>query len=248
MHRRGHLPPAPREPVFDANAVLHAHIRSGQCRTCRRAAARLLRQAVPIFRSPARSTRRSADGPLHALTASGSAQMERGTLYGEPVSGLRVQAALAGQVLKLTSATFNVAGGNISASGSYDFNARALPIEHSRRKHRHRPRRLRPQPRSRRHWQARVFHHRLRHVERSSQPLEGHATLTALTFGGQHFGTLEATAHSTGPLSGIQRHHATRASQTLPCTGKPLSVATIRPTPSSNSPASISALCCAWRT
>ena len=38
---------------------------------------------------------------------------------------LRVQAALAGQVLKLTSATFNDAGGNLSASGNYDFNADA---------------------------------------------------------------------------------------------------------------------------
>ena len=86
--------------------MLHAHVRRGQSRsspTCSRFVTAAGGPNLPL--TGAFNARIKADGPLHALTASGSAQMEQGSLYGEPVSGLRVQAALAGQVLKLTSAT-----------------------------------------------------------------------------------------------------------------------------------------------
>ena len=68
--------------------------------------------------------------------------MERGSLYGEPVSDLRIQAALANHVLKLTSATFNDAGGDSRRQAAYDFNAESFQLNTRTERHRHRPHRL----------------------------------------------------------------------------------------------------------
>jgi translocation and assembly module TamB len=207
-----------REPVFDANAVLHAHFDAANLE---------LADVQPLITAAggpnlpltgAFNARITADGPLHTLTASGSAQMERGSLYGEPVSGLRVEAALAGQVLKLTTVTFNVAGGNLSASGSYDFNAERSQPGHFQPGH-FQPGHFQPglfqiDARAQNIDIARVDFVRSRNFDATGKlafsisgsgtlkdpRLEGHATVTALTFGGQLFGTLEATAHSAGPL------------------------------------------------
>jgi translocation and assembly module TamB len=197
-----------REPVFDSNAVLHAHFDAANLELAD------LQPLVTAAGGPnlpltgAFNARIAADGPLHALTASGSAQMERGSLYGEPVSGLRVEAALSGQMLKLTSATLNEAGGTISASGSYDFNTGRFQPGHFQPGH------FQIDARAQNIDIARLGFLRSRNLDATgkltfsitgsgtlSDPrLEGHATLTALNFGGQQFGTLEATAHSAGPL------------------------------------------------
>ncbi|MGD1061852.1 MAG: translocation/assembly module TamB domain-containing protein [Terracidiphilus sp.] len=186
-----------REPVFDSNAVLHAHFDAANLE---------LTDVQPLINAAggpnlpltgAFNARITADGPLHALTASGSAQMERGALYGDPVSGLRVEAALSGQMLKLTSVTLNEAGGNISGSGDYDFKTEHFQID----------------ARAQNIDIARLGFLRSRNLDATgklafsitgsgtlSDPrLEGHATLTALNFDGQQFGILQVTAHSAGP-------------------------------------------------
>jgi translocation and assembly module TamB len=195
----GTLDAAPgREPEFDSNAVLHAHFDAANLEVADLQPLLTAEGGPQLPLTGAFNARIQADGPLHAPNASGSIQMERGALYGEPVTGLRVQGALAGQVLKLTSATLNEAGGNLSASGSYDFkterfqgDARAENIDI-----------------------ARLGFLSSRNLDASGKlafsvtgsgtlndpRLEGHATLTVPTFGGQRFGTLQATAHSAGPL------------------------------------------------
>ena len=75
------------------------------------------------------SARIQADGPLHAATASGSVEMDRGDIYGEPFAQLRIEGAMANQVLKVTSATLSEAGGTVSASGSYDIETRGFQAE-----------------------------------------------------------------------------------------------------------------------
>ncbi|HKN20886.1 MAG TPA: translocation/assembly module TamB domain-containing protein [Terracidiphilus sp.] len=192
-----------REPVFDSNAVLHAHFDAANLEVAD------VQPFLPAGGGPnlpftgAFNAHITADGPIHALTASGSAQMERGSLYGEPASGLRVQAALAGQVLKLTSATFDVAGGNLSGSGIYDFKGERFQPGH-----------FQIDARAENIDITRLGFLRSRNLDATGKlsfaisgsgtlqdpRLEGHAKLAALTFGGQRFGTLEATAHSAGPL------------------------------------------------
>ncbi|MGD0347228.1 MAG: translocation/assembly module TamB domain-containing protein [Terracidiphilus sp.] len=204
----GTLDAAPgRQPEFDSNAVLHAHFDAANLEV---ADMQPFLTAAGIPKSPlagALDARIDADGPLHALSASGSAQMERGVLYGEPVSGLRVQGALAGQVLRVSSATLNAAGGSLSASGSYGFQAGRFQSG------RFQPGRFQIDARAEKIDIARLDFVRSRGIDAtgklafavtgsgtSSDPdLEGHATVTALTFGGQPFGVLQATAHSAGP-------------------------------------------------
>jgi translocation and assembly module TamB len=194
----GTLDAAPgREPVLDSNAVLHAHFDAANLEVADVQPLLTARGGPNLPLTGAFNARIQADGLLHALAASGSVQMERGALYGEPVAGLRVQGALAGQVLKLAAATLNAAGGNLSALGSYDFKAERFQVD----------------ARAENIDIARLGFLRSRNLDTTgklafsvsgsgtlSDPrLEGHATLTALTFGGQRFGTLQATAHSAGP-------------------------------------------------
>jgi translocation and assembly module TamB len=194
-------------PAFDSNAVLHAHFDAANLDLAD-VQPFLTAAGGPNF--PLTGTfdaRITADGPLHAPAASGSVEMERGSLYGEPISALRVQAALAGQVLKLTSATFNVAGGNLSGSGSYDFNAGRFQTGHFQPGH------FQIDARAQNVDITRLECVRSRNLDATGKlafsisgsgtfedpHLEGHATLAALTFGGQQFGALEVTAHSAGP-------------------------------------------------
>jgi translocation and assembly module TamB len=196
-----------REPMFDANSLLHAYFNATNLDVADVQPIVTAAGGPNLPLTGAFNARIQADGPLRAPTASGSVQMERGVLYGEPVTGLRVQGTLAGQVLKLTSATLNEAGGTLAASGSYDFKSERVQ-----------PGQFQPG-----HFQidahaesidiARLGFLRSRNLDATgklafsitgsgtlSDPrLEGHATLTALTFGGQRFGTLQVAAHSTGP-------------------------------------------------
>ena len=195
-----------RAPVLDSNAVLHAHFDAANTEVADVQPLVTAAGGPNLPLTGAFNARIQADGPLHALAASGSVQMERGVLYGEPVAGLRVRGALAGQVLKLASATINAAGGNLSASGSYDFKAARFQAGH-----------FQIDARAQNIDIARLGFLRSRSLDatgklafsltgsgtlndpRNDMRLEGHATVTALTFGGQRFGTLQAAAHSAGP-------------------------------------------------
>jgi translocation and assembly module TamB len=195
-----------REPVFDANSVLHAHFDAANLEVADVQPFVTAAGGPNLPLTGAFNSHIEANGPLHAPTASGSLQMERGALYGEPVTGLRVQGTLAGQVLTLASVTLNGAGGNLSASGSYDFNAERFQPGNFQPGH------FQIDARAQNIDIARLGLLRSHNLDATgklaisitgsgtlSDPrLEGHATLTALTFGGQQFGTLQAVAHSAG--------------------------------------------------
>ncbi len=137
-----------------------------------------------------------ADGPLHTLAASGSVEMNRGTIYDEPFTQLHIEGALAGQMLKLTAVTIWGPGGVISASGSYDFKARTFQVDaHSA-----------AIDISRIEW---VHRHNLDAAGKLGVSLTGsgtlddprlqaHATASTLTLGGQRFGAFEASALTSG--------------------------------------------------
>jgi len=191
-----------RQPEFDANSVLHARFDAANLEVADVQPFLAAAGGPSLPLAGALDARIEADGPLRALSASGSVEMERGNLYGEPIAGLSVQGAFTGEVLKLSSATLNTAGGNLSASGSYDFKSQRFQVD----------------ARAESIDIARLAIVRSRALDATgklafvvagsgtlSNPngdlrLEGHATLTALTFGGQRFGTLQAFAHSAGPL------------------------------------------------
>ncbi len=135
-----------------------------------------------------------ANGPLHAPSGSGSVEMERGSFKGEPFSQFRVQGTIAGQVLKLTSASLIVAEGSVNASGNYDFAAKRFNIDAH----------CDGVEISQIGW---VQHHNLDVNGKLGASLtgtgtledpriQGLATVSALTLGGQRFGALELNAHS----------------------------------------------------
>ncbi len=66
------------------------------------------------------------DGPLHAPAGSGSIEMNGGSFYGEQFEHFRIEGAVANEELRITSAALNVAGGSVTASGSYDIKGKGL--------------------------------------------------------------------------------------------------------------------------
>lgn len=181
------------EPTYDADSVLHAradvtNLEVAQLQPFLGANP----QAYPV--SGTFNAQVHADGPLRDLDGSGSLAMDRGLIYGEPVTRLRVEASLANNVLKVSSASAGEAGGELSASGSYDFNAKTFALDA--------------------HgsgidvaqigW---VSNHNLEAAGKLSLSVSGsgslddprltaNATFNSLTLGGQQFGVLEITAHT----------------------------------------------------
>ena len=187
-----------RTPGYDGDAMLHARFDAANLDVA---------EIAPFFssaggaRSPLTGVLNAhiaADGPMQKPAASGSVQIEKGELYGEPFTRLRAQGSFDGQQFKLASATLSEAGGQLSASGSYDFKAeRFQVVAHA----------------------ANIDIARLGPIHGrgldaagklavalngsgtlSNPHLDGQATVTALTFDGQRFGVLRAAAHSAGPL------------------------------------------------
>ncbi len=187
-----------RAPGFDGDSMLHARFDAANLDV---AEVEPFLASAGGARSPLRgavNAHIAADGPLHEPAASGTVQIEKGELYDEPFTGLRARGSFDGQQLKLASAALSEAGGNLSASGSYDFKterfqvvARAANIDIAR---------LGP-IRGRGIDAAGRLAAALNGSGTLSSPhLDGQATVTALSFDGQRFGALRAAAHSAGPL------------------------------------------------
>ena len=121
-HRR---PAASPQPTYDGDSVLNVRVDAAHIDVA---------DLQPFFGASLPvtgnfDTQFTADGPLRRPAASGSLQMDSGVVYGEPVTQLRVQAALADHRLKVVSARATEAGGVLSASGSYDFDARTFNVD-----------------------------------------------------------------------------------------------------------------------
>ena len=135
-----------------------------------------------------------ANGPLRDLEASGSVAMDRGVIDGETVTRVRMEGAFAHHVLKVSSVHASDAGGDLSASGSYDFDAKTFTLDA--------------------HtagieiaqigW---VGRHNLEAAGKLDFSISGsgslddprlaaHATANSLTLGGQTFGVFEVSAHT----------------------------------------------------
>ena len=182
--------------AFDANSVVHARLEAANVDIADVEPLLVAAGGPALPLAGAFNARIQADGPLHAPAAAGSVEMNDGILYGEPLSRIRIEGAMANQVLRLTSATLSEAGGTVSASGSYDIGTRGFQVEaHG----------------------AGIDISRIGWVRRQNLDaagklgltltgsgmlndprLECRATVSAFTLAGQRFGTLEGTAHTKG--------------------------------------------------
>ena len=72
-------------------------------------------------------------GQLNALTGSGSVDVDKGALYGEPIERVHATGSMAGQQIKITSFTAdqsaNANSGRVTASGSFDLGKRSYQLD-----------------------------------------------------------------------------------------------------------------------
>ncbi len=182
------------QPTYDAGSVLRAHADVTDLDVADVQPFLVANpQSLPV--TGAFNAQIQASGPLRELEGSGSVEMDRGVIYGEPVARLRVEGSMAHHVLKVSSARAAEAGGGLSASGSYDFSARTFDVDA--------------------HGSgieiaqiAWIGRHNLEAAGKLSVSIAGSgslddprlnasATADSLTLGGQKFGVFEVTAHTS---------------------------------------------------
>ena len=111
--------------AFDSNSLLHLRLHAANVSLAEMLP--LAGQDMPL--TGELNAQFAADGPLHALDGSGWVELDRGSAYGEPLTRMRAQGKIAGQVVQLSSITVNDSAGNVSASGSYDLRSRQFHID-----------------------------------------------------------------------------------------------------------------------
>ncbi|MGD0730066.1 MAG: translocation/assembly module TamB domain-containing protein [Terracidiphilus sp.] len=118
-----------RVPAYDANSTLYLHLHAAK--VALDDVLPLTGQNLPISDSGhgTLDAQLQLAGPVHALGGSGWAELDGASVYGEPITRLRAQGAMAGQVLKLSSVTVNGPAGSVAGSGSYDINARRFQVD-----------------------------------------------------------------------------------------------------------------------
>ena len=178
-------------PSFDAGSVMHVHLQASKVGMDD--VQPFLSQNLPV--TGTLDAQLQLDGPLRAPGGSGSLELDGGSIYGEPVTRLRAQGTLAGQVVKLSAISLGAEGGNITGSGSYDLHAKSFEAEANG---------------------AGVDVSRIRWLHEQDLDvtgklaisltgsgtlddprLESHATLSGLSLGGEQLGSLELTAHTS---------------------------------------------------
>ena len=182
--------------AFDANSVVHARLEAANVDIADVQPFLTAAGGPSLPLAGAFDARIQADGPLHAPAAAGSVEMNDGSVFGEPVARIRIEGAMANQVLKVASATLNAEGGTVSASGSYDIGTSGFQAE----------------ARGAGIDIARIGWVRRQNLDATGKlgftlagsgtlddpRLECRAAVSAFTLAGQRFGALEGTAHTTG--------------------------------------------------
>ena len=112
-------------PAFNANSQLRMHLRASRVGLTELQP--LTGRDLPV--TGLLNAQFDCTGPLRALGGSGWVELDEGSLYGEPVSRIRVQGAVDNQVVKLTSATLNDEAGKIQLNGSYDLKSSLFQLD-----------------------------------------------------------------------------------------------------------------------
>ncbi len=176
--------------AFNSNAMLHLRLHAGQVDV----------NDLRPFTGPnlpvagVLDAQLQVDGPLRALGGSGWIELDRGSVYGEPIGRIRAQGSIANQLITVTSGSIIKAGGSISATGNYSLqshrfqlNARGAGVDVSRVEWLHR--------------KNLAVTGKLGFTMQGSGTLndprlEAQAALTGLTLSGEPLGSLKMVAHT----------------------------------------------------
>jgi translocation and assembly module TamB len=118
--------PAPQSgvPHFDSNSLLHAHLRASGVNIDDLQP--FLQKQLPI--TGTLSARIDADGPAGTLEGGGWIQIDKGTIENEPVSTIRAEGKVVGQVAQVASLNVIDDAGRATASGSYDLHSQQFQV------------------------------------------------------------------------------------------------------------------------
>ena len=112
-------------PLFDANALLHLRLRASQVAMddLQPFTGRKLPVAGEL------DAQLQANGPIHALGGSGWVELNKGSIYGEPLTRVHAQGSIANQVITLSPITLSEAAGRVAATGSFDLRSHRFQME-----------------------------------------------------------------------------------------------------------------------
>jgi translocation and assembly module TamB len=112
-------------PSFNAYSVLHLGLRAGKVGI----------DELRPFTGPklpvagTLNAQLQIDGPVHALIGSGWIELDKGSVYGEPVDHIRAQGNISGQTISLTALTVSEDAGKIAARGSYNLKSHRFQLD-----------------------------------------------------------------------------------------------------------------------
>ena len=112
-------------PGFDSDSLLQAHVRAKKVD---------LKDVFLLLgiQEPVTGTLQAdfeTDGPLGMPGGSGWLELDDGEAWGEPLSKVRAQGAIAGQVVKVSSISIASKAGSVTGSGSFDIRAQRFQAE-----------------------------------------------------------------------------------------------------------------------
>jgi translocation and assembly module TamB len=114
-----------RTPSFDSDSMLHLRLRAAQVGVDDLKP--FTGQKLPF--EGALDAQVQVDGPIHALNGSGWVELNKGSVFGEPIARLRAQGNIANQAINLTSLTVSEEAGKITATGSYDLKTHRFQVD-----------------------------------------------------------------------------------------------------------------------
>jgi translocation and assembly module TamB len=119
------MPAGASAPSFDSNAVLHLRARANEIGMDD--VRPFLAHDLPV--AGTLNAQIQADGVLRTLGGAGWVELDKGSVYGEPVARIRAEGNIAGQTIKLNSLTVSEEAGKVSATGSYDLKSRRFQLD-----------------------------------------------------------------------------------------------------------------------
>jgi len=117
------------EPDFNDGSLLHAHVDATNVDVADLQPFLYGSRSEVLPVTGAFNARVQVDGSLGEPAGSASVTLDSGAFYGEPVAHVRIQGVLANHQLNMTSATIGMAGGSISASGSFNTRSRIFRVD-----------------------------------------------------------------------------------------------------------------------